>query len=233
MNETRREGATVQTLDRGLRVMQMLAHSPEGLSAGELASALDVHRAVVYRLLGTLDVHRLVVRGDDGRYRLWTGVLELARGVLPRWRAIAWPELEQLADALSATAILSVASDDSCVALLVAEPRRAPLHVAYRPGFRHPLTVGASGKAILAGRPAVEGETSDVARARKSGYAVSSGEIQPGATGVAAPVVVAGWAEASVGAVSFSDFGTHAQQLVVQAAGRIASAFPVSAEVVG
>ena len=51
----------------------------------ELADALGVHRAVVYRLVATLELHGLVRRDDEGRHRLGTGVLELARdSVRPR-----------------------------------------------------------------------------------------------------------------------------------------------------
>ncbi len=223
-----REAATVQTLDRGLRVLHLLAGSPEGVTVSELASSLEVHRAIVYRLLATLAAHRLVIKGDDGRYRLWTGLVELARGVIPRWRQVAWPELETLADELGCTATLSVASEDSCVTLLVAEPRTASLHVAYQPGLRHPLTVGASGKAILAGRPSQPGEPSEIASARRRGIARSEGEIQDGAFAIAAPILVEDWADASVAVVSFRRLDAAGERRVAEAASRIASAAPAA-----
>lgn len=43
---------TSQTLDRGLRVLSVLADSPEGLTVTEVAAALGVSRTVVYRLIG-------------------------------------------------------------------------------------------------------------------------------------------------------------------------------------
>lgn len=216
---------TVQSVDRALRILDLLAAAPGRLTVSEAARELDVHRAVAYRLLGTLGRHRLVVRGEDARYRLGTGLVELARGVGTRWREAAWPELERLADDVSATAVLSVASDESCVALLAAEPRTAVLHVAYQPGLRHPLTVGASGKAILAGRPPADGESPEVAKARRRGYAVSRGELQPGAVGIAAPVLLDGWAEASVAAVSLAELDGSAADRVREAAERIARAY--------
>lgn len=219
-------GPSVQTLDRGLRLLQLLAAAPAGLTAGELAGRLDVHRAIVYRLLGTLAQHRLVVRGTDGRHRLWTGLVELARGVVPNWRTVAVPELQALARDLAATATLTVAAEDSAVALLVVEPPNTPIHAAYQPGLRHPLTRGASGKAILAGRPAAPREARAITDARRRGYAVTRGELQPGAVGIAAPVIVDGWADASVGAVSFTDFTAAACTRVVEAAARVAGAFP-------
>jgi DNA-binding IclR family transcriptional regulator len=191
----------------------------------ELASRLGVHRAAVYRLIGTLERHGLVRRGADGRYRLATGVLALARGVAADLQAAALPVLTELAENLGATATLTVADDDEAVALLVVEPTRAPMHVAYRPGRRHPLEIGASGKAILAGRPAVVGEVEEIARARDRGYAESAGEIQPGAVGVAAPIVLDGWANASIGAVALGPFDARAATRVVEAARAVAAAF--------
>jgi DNA-binding IclR family transcriptional regulator len=220
------DGPSVQTLDRGLRLLRLLATEPRGLTVSELAARLEVHRAIVYRLLGTLAAHRFVVRGPDGRHRLSIGLVELARAVDTDWRALAHAELQSLAEDAGATATLSVADDGSAVALLVVEPRTTALHVAYRPGLRHPLTRGASGKAILAGRPRVKGEPQDVTRARRAGYAVTRGELQPGAVGIAAPVIVDGWSEAAVGLVSFTEFDEAATRRVIDAAAAIGAALP-------
>ena len=219
-------GPSVQTLDRGLRVLHLLAAEPEGLTVSELAGRLDVHRAIVYRLLATLAQHRLVIRGQDGRHRLWTGLVELARGVTPRWRSVAVPELMSLAEDLGATATLTVASENEALALLVIEPRNTSMHVAYTPGVRHPLAAGAFGKAILAGRPPDDDEPAEVTKARRRGYVVSRGEVQLGAVGIAAPIVVDGWAEASVGVIALTELGDAAGRRVMAAAASIAAVFP-------
>lgn len=210
----------LQTLDRGLQVLALLARSREGMTVRDLADELDVHRAIVYRLLATLERHGLVRRGTDGRHRLWTGLVELAGGVESDLQAAALPVLTRLADELGATTTLTVADGDDAVALLVVEPTDATMHVAYRAGRRHPLEVGASGKAILAGRPAAAGEAGAVTRARRRGYATSSGEIQTGAMGIAAPVS----ADASLGAVALGGFPVGAPELVVEAARAVAAA---------
>ena len=51
---------TSQTLDRGLRVLEVLAGSPGGLTVTELAGRLGVNRTVVYRLVSTLEQHALL-----------------------------------------------------------------------------------------------------------------------------------------------------------------------------
>jgi DNA-binding IclR family transcriptional regulator len=204
--------AVVQTLDRGLEALSVLAEEPGGLTVAELAERLEVDRAVVYRVAATLQARRLVVRDDDGRLRLGVGLVELARGVAPHLRAVALPELRRLAEELDATAALTIADGEEAVALAVVEPPGSDIHVAYRPGLRHPLTRGASGKAILAGR-------SGDAR-----VAESHGELEPGAYGISAPVVVNGWADASVGAVALAPFPRKARRAVADAAERIAGA---------
>ena len=58
---------TSQTLDRGLRVLDVLAASPGGLTVTELAGRLEVNRTVVYRLVSTLEGHALVRKDPRGR----------------------------------------------------------------------------------------------------------------------------------------------------------------------
>lgn len=53
---------TSQTLDRGLRVLKLLADTDHGLTVTELSNKLGVNRTVVYRLLATLEQHTLVRR---------------------------------------------------------------------------------------------------------------------------------------------------------------------------
>ncbi|GAB3951570.1 hypothetical protein GCM10027614_53770 [Micromonospora vulcania] len=78
------------------------------------------------------------------------------------------------------------------VALAVVEPSWTSFHVAYRTGARHPLDRGAAGRAILAGRAGVPDPVS------------SSGELQSGAYGVAAPVLGVPGLEASVGVIALA-----------------------------
>ena len=69
-----------QTLDRGLRVLRVLAESPEGLTVTELSHRLEVNRTVVYRLISTLEQHGLVRRDARSRLFVGLGVLHLASG---------------------------------------------------------------------------------------------------------------------------------------------------------
>ncbi|MDX6354810.1 MAG: hypothetical protein QOF98_1713 [Streptomyces sp.] len=151
---------TSQTLDRGLRVLKLLADTDHGLTVTELAAKLGVNRTVVYRLLATLEQHSLVRRDLGGRARVGLGVLGLAHQVHPLLREAALPALRSLADDIGATAHLTLVDGTEALAVAVVEPTWTDYHVAYRTGFRHPLDRGAAGRAILAGRgmqPAADG----------------------------------------------------------------------------
>lgn len=165
----------------------------------ELAAALDVNRTVVYRLVATLEEHALVRRDRAGRLHVGLGVLHLTAGLQPQLRAVATPVLRALADATGCTAHLTVAEGDEALALAVVEPSWTDFHVAYRVGARHRLDAGAAGRAILLGRTGAEGE-----------YAVTTGELQPGASGLAAPLVGVPGLEASVGIVTLDPLDVDA-----------------------
>ncbi|WUH93340.1 helix-turn-helix domain-containing protein [Streptomyces sp. NBC_00433] len=143
---------TSQTLDRGLRVLKLLADTDHGLTVTELAAKLGVNRTVVYRLLATLEQHSLVRRDLGGRARVGLGVLGLAHQVHPLLREAALPALRSLAEDIGATAHLTLVDGSEALAVAVVEPTWTDYHVAYRTGFRHPLERGAAGRAILAGR---------------------------------------------------------------------------------
>lgn len=199
---------TSQTLDRGLRVLRVLAESPEGLTITELSGRLQVNRTVVYRLISTLEQHGLVRRDARSRLFVGLGVLHFASAVQPLLRDLAVPVLRSLAESVGSTAHLTVADGDEALALAVVEPTWTDFHVAYRVGARHPLSQGAAGKAIgLLGVTEPE-------------YAVTSGELQSGARGLAAPVRGVDGLRASVGVVTLEgtiDEGVVAPQVIAAA----------------
>jgi DNA-binding IclR family transcriptional regulator len=183
---------SAQTLDRGLRLLELVAETPGGLNITEAAKSLAVGRTVIYRLAGTLVDHGLLRRDSSGRLRLGIAVLALARHAQPLLAESALPALRRLAEDVGATAHLSVAEGAEAVALVVVEPSWTQFHVGYRVGSRHSLDLGAAGRAILAGR---RGDAAVLA---------SEGELQSGAHGVAAPVLGVRGLEASVGVVALT-----------------------------
>ncbi|MEW1722721.1 helix-turn-helix domain-containing protein [Streptomyces sp. NPDC093109] len=189
---------TSQTLDRGLRVLKLLADTDHGLTVTELSNRLGVNRTVVYRLLATLEQHALVRRDLGGRARVGLGVLRLSRQVHPLVREAALPALRSLAEDIGATAHLTLVDGAEALAVAVVEPTWTDYHVAYRTGFRHPLERGAAGRAILAARQNAHAQTEPICT-------LTAGELEAGASGAAAALIGVTGIEGSVGVVMLAD----------------------------
>lgn len=219
--------APLQTLDRGLRVLELVSARPHGISVAEITEALQVHRAITYRLVATLQLHQLVVRAADGLVYLGAGITGLSHRYLTHLGDQARPVLVRLADETGATSFLSVAEGEECVVVLTAEPRDTALGVTYRSGTRHPIARGAPGLAILAGRPESADDSDGVRLARALGYSMTQGELQRGAVGCSAVLPLTGdrtHLEASIGVVAIGDLDTErAGRASIRAASELAS----------
>lgn len=200
------------TLERGLALLQAVADSEsEAPTISDLATAIGASRAAVYRLLVPLQ-ERGLVRRDGSKVRLGLGLLRLAASVTPQLRLAALPALRELAEAVGATAHLTVADGEEAQAIAVIEPSWTTYHVAYRVGTRHSLARGAAGKAIGL-------------RSEDPGWLATTGELQSGASGIAAPVRGVPGLRASVGVISFESLdGEVVGPKVLQAAQTVAAA---------
>ncbi|UJP08768.1 helix-turn-helix domain-containing protein [Microbacterium sp. KUDC0406] len=196
-----------QTLSRGIRILEILADGPGALSIDAVAAQLEVHRSIAYRLLRTLEDHRLVARDAAGLVALGPRMAALAAGVAHDLQAEALPELTAVANELGMTCFLGVLDGDECITLVSVEPRHAVASVAQRPGARHPVTVGAPGKAILAqladaDRPDADAALrAQVADVREHGYATSHDEVIPTVQSVAVPLALRGTRPAALAVV--------------------------------
>ena len=190
----RRMTESSRTVARSLDLLELLATRDDGWSIADLASALGFGRASVYRLLAPFEARGYTRRDPDGRVRLGLAVLALARRAEPAMLAAAPPGPARSWPSTSgATAHLAMREGDEAVAIAVVEPSWTDVHVAYRVGTRHPLGVAASGRAL--GR---------APRAEPTGHRwwTSSGELQTGAHGVAAPVRGLDGVELAIGVIS-------------------------------
>ena len=201
-----------QTLSRGIRILEILADSREPLTIDEVARRLEVHRSVAYRLLRTLEEHGLVVRDGNGRLTLGARMAALAAGVAHDLQAEALPELTVAANELGMTCFLSILDRDECITLASVEPRHGVASVAQRPGTRHPVTVGAPGKAILSLAPEPswpdgldDVHRADVRVARERGWATSHDEVIAGLRSIAVPLRLPKGEPAAVAVVYLSD----------------------------
>ncbi|MBM9459363.1 helix-turn-helix domain-containing protein [Nocardioides sp. zg-536] len=213
-----------QTLERGLAVLVQLSRHPEGLTVAEAAAATGLHRSITYRLLVSLHRTGFAARDAEGRYTVGGTVADLAEHSRPRLRDVAEPVLAELARELDATASLVEVHGDAAVTTLVAEPPSDGPRFTYRLGNRDPLDRGAGGLAALASGPRRAGEPERVARVRTAGHVTTSGELNPGAHGIAAPLP--GWhVLAAVNVVTArAELLTTAPEAVLRAARAIGAA---------
>jgi len=204
--------STLQTLSRGIQVLEIISRSPSGLQIVDIAQALGVHRAIAYRLVATLEEHLLVIRDTEGRIQIGGGIVALSDRYQPQLRAKALPVLRSLAEASGGTAFLCIGQGEECVAIEVAEPETPLLKVSYRVGSRHPVTRGAAGLAIAMQRPPRNNDSDELQSARQNGFALTRGQLQQGAIGVAAPLARSGHTglgtEACIGVVAMHALDT-------------------------
>jgi IclR family transcriptional regulator, KDG regulon repressor len=199
--------AEIQSLTRGLHILDLLSQTQDGTSVTELADALGVDKASASRLASTL-AHNGYAERDEAtrRYHLGPRVVTLSRSVLTRLplREAAKPFLRRLMERTGECAHLAVQSQG--MALYVDQVESpATLRVNVQVGQMGPLHCTALGKILLAftGTPVPETLESHTARTitdpsalgraleevRRAGYAVDDEEFDPGVRCIAVPAV--------------------------------------------
>jgi DNA-binding IclR family transcriptional regulator len=200
---------SVQSVDRALTILEMLARDGEA-GVTEIAADLGVHKSTAFRLLATLESHRLVEQdGDRGRYRLGVGNLRLAGATTARLDLVteARPVCRQLAADTGETVNITVRSETSALYLdQVAGSSAVQSHNWV--GQHIPLHATSNGKVLLSELseaelkdavrtlPRVTDQTvtsrsklrADLAEVRAAGYALAVDELEVGLTAAAAPI---------------------------------------------
>lgn len=174
------------------------------MNALELQERLDLPKPTVYRLLAGL-VHRGLIYsyGDPRQYRLGVNALKLAHAWSQSFEigSESEPVLNALSSRTGETAALFLrqGTQDRMLVRSVRSPQA--LSYSLEVGNVSPLTIGASGKCILAFLP--EPEVTSICASRQgsarqlrqellqiaaAGYCVTIGERIPGAMSMAAPI---------------------------------------------
>jgi DNA-binding IclR family transcriptional regulator len=201
--------AMVQSVDRAITILELLAREGES-SVTEIAAGLGVHKSTAFRLLATLETHRLVEQiNDRGRYRLGVGNLRLAGATTARLDVVteARPVTRQLAGDTGETVNLTVRSEESALYLdQVAGSSALQSHNWV--GQRIPLHATSNGKVLLselserelqAALPHLPRYTDhtitsrqrmleELDEVRQRGYALAVDELEIGLTAAAAPI---------------------------------------------
>jgi DNA-binding IclR family transcriptional regulator len=203
----------VQSVDRALTILEVLARIGEA-GVTDIAGELGVHKSTAFRLVATLEGHRLVEQaGDRGKYRLGPGVLRLAGATAARLDVVqeARPVCRQLAAATGETVNITVLSESSALYLDQVAGSSA-LQPHNWVGQHIPLHATSNGKVLLSGLdstaldrllptlPSFTPRTvthraelrAELDVVREQGYAVAVDELEIGLTAVAAPIRNAG-----------------------------------------
>jgi len=202
-------GGGVQSVDRALTILEVLARVGEA-GVTEIAAELGVHKSTAFRLVATLEAHRLVEQTEDrGKYRLGVGVLRLAGATTARLDVVqeARPVVRQLAADTGETVNLAVLSESSALYLDQVAGSSAlqshnwvgqhiPLHATSKSKVLLSELATERLDTIVAKLPAYTSNTivtkkelrKELARVRELGYATAVDELEPGLTAVAAPI---------------------------------------------
>lgn len=198
---------TVRAVERALDILLCFTDSTD-LGLMEISNRVSLHKSTVHRLLASLEGKGFVIRDPaTEKYRLGFRVWELSANLSQTDdpAQILLPEMERLRDLLGETISLYIRDGDERIRIQAVQGNQAIRRVA-PVGARLPLYVGASSKVLIAfanaeileklikdpawpvsiEREAFVKQMEDI---RKSGYATSIEEREPGAAAVAAPII--------------------------------------------
>ncbi len=185
-----------QAIDRAALLLRLVLESAEPLAVGELARRGSLPKSTTSRLLGSLERHGLVRRSEArGRVEPGPALLRFAhRGTTERDMVeLAREPLRILSQASDETVNLAVPGPDGVEHLAQVDSKHF-LGTGQWVGRSVPYAVSAVGKVLVAGGavdpdPALAADRrTELERVRREGYATAVDELEPGLTGMAAPV---------------------------------------------
>jgi DNA-binding IclR family transcriptional regulator len=226
-------GYQVPAIGKAVAILEALRRHGE-LTISEVVEFTKINKSTAYYLMQTLVEHRLIEE-DNRRYRLGLGLLHLASGVAEVRSEIdiIKRHLADLQPSFDATFVIYRRLDADHVILVDSVRRDHGIHITVVPGSVIPIQGGSFGRCFLAydstaqiDRILRKGLTrytrhsvtdpdifrTEIARARKLGWAVDREGFAVGVTTVAAPIVSSSSAvEFAVGAVAFASSMTAAR----------------------
>lgn len=204
------ENDRVQSVDRAVRILEMLARAGE-LTVGQVAEELQVHSSTASRLIDTLAARELLERSvGNGSVRLAAGLLRLAGATASQLdlSTEAQPVCDALAAEVGETTNVAILSGD--VAINVCQAHGTSTVSMHNWVGQHTvLHATSSGKVLLAHleshqrrrllrpplqrfttatRVSAEGLRPELIAVRKQGWAQAVEEYEDGLNAVAAPI---------------------------------------------
>ena len=142
----------VQSVERALAILRLLAAEGEPLRLAEVQRKTGLQKTVAHRLLQTLVAARFVEQdAESGRFHVGIGAFEVAQAY-PHGSALIGLGRRHLSDLVGGsphTAYLAT-RDGFEIVYLAAVEGTGPLRVHVRPGSRNPAYATAVGKVLLA-----------------------------------------------------------------------------------
>lgn len=184
----------IGVLDKAVAVLQAVAEEPCGLA--ELCSRTGLPRATAHRLAVGLEVHRMLRRGSDGRWRPGAALAEFAGGAVDPLLEAAAAVLPKLRDITGESVQLYRRDGVQRLCISSAEPPSG-LRDTVPVGTSLAMTAGSGAKVLAAWADAatqravlsdaVFGERT-LMEVRRRGWAQSVAERESGVASVSAPV---------------------------------------------
>ncbi len=208
-----RTARTVQSVERGFDILELLASSGRDMQLREIAETTGLNVSTCHHLLSTLVKRGYAGQNPRGRtYFVGSKVLELSDGRLRQFSVldVAMPVLHDLNRATGESIHLAVMQGHDLTTLAKLDSTR-PIRVATDGiGKTNAAHATATGKAILAWLPETEiarviaekglsrftdktitgiaGLMEDLRHVRRNGFAVDREEFQPGVTCIGAAI---------------------------------------------
>lgn len=202
--------AILQTVDRALQLLEIVAEHPEGVVAKELEESLELNKVTVHRLLATLENRGFIERIGNG-YTMGIKVVELSSMKLNNveLKTEATPYLRKLVRELGLPVQMAILEGQEAVFIDKVESLTS-LRMYSQIGKRIPVYSSGVGKALLLRKTdeeilnllskvefiqftsktltSAEAVLEEIKRARITGYTVDNEEHEEGIICVAAPI---------------------------------------------
>jgi DNA-binding IclR family transcriptional regulator len=183
----------VGVLDKAIAILEATV---DGASLAELVDRSGLPRATAHRLAQALEVHRILIRDEAGRWRPGPRLSEFANAAPDVLLTAAAPVLSALRDATGESTQLYLRRADERICVAAAE-RASGLRDTVPVGAALPMFAGSGAQVLLAWEPPesvlpllprcrFSGRT--LAEVRRRGWAASVAEREAGVASVSAPI---------------------------------------------
>lgn len=208
---TQKREYNITSLQRGLRMLQLLGHAGRGLAASEIAKLSGLPVSTAHRFLVNLEAGGFLAKDELNNYHLGVACVSLGQAAREQLdiRKVSLPHLEQLNHSTRETVHLTVRHLLTAVYIEKLDSPE-PLRIHSRIGASVPLYCTAVGKVMLAYLNEAEQETlvnelelrrftentvgsiqelqAQLAKVKKEGYACDLEEHEPHIRCIAAPI---------------------------------------------